>query len=135
MHAKLFKKRQQFVTVKGVLFTVYSVGYMAAYSQRSPVWWRINERVGIVPPPIIGRIGHVRYYTASEILAYARLIKQSESYRWWPKSKGPKPAQQQLAWLKNALWVEYTQLKKAFLNTPETMIRELKTTASNESGK
>lgn len=57
-------------------FEVYTIGFLAATTELAQVTLRLWERKGILPKPILRIPGTMRYYTASEVLAYAGAVSE-----------------------------------------------------------
>jgi hypothetical protein len=58
------------------MLTLYSIGWLALLTKRRPVTLRLWESQGVLPKPIFdGQLSEpFRYYTAGELMGYAKVI-------------------------------------------------------------
>jgi DNA-binding transcriptional MerR regulator len=81
-----FRKR---VMLGTTCLTLYSLGWLSLLAHRSCVTLRGWERSGLLPKPIFDKQvdPSVRYYTAGELLGYARIIRATriENGKPYPK--------------------------------------------------
>lgn len=80
------RKTVMFKVDKGTstMINVYGIGWLNRLTGIAQQTIRKWERTGVLPSPILPRIGGNRWYTALEIAGYAKVIQQREgsAARW-----------------------------------------------------
>ncbi len=94
---------------------MYSIGWLAYMCNRSQVCLRKWQRDGILPRPLFDLNDGRRWYTAAELIGYAKIIREGNV----------SPGRKSLFAVKEWMWRFRLRLKKLYDKEPDRIRKEL----------